>query len=76
MAFRLRREESTVNVNARFAKLSSDDLETVAEASLMNAGAAMDRWRRSGAAIDLDEAVTQSDQAHQALVTIHHRLFV
>ena len=55
--------------------MSSDDLESVSEQSLMTSGAALDRFRHSGSAIDLDEATMNADQAHQALVALMVRMF-
>ena len=65
----------TVSVNARFDRMSSADLDTVSESSLMAAGMALDRFRWHGSALDLDEAITNTDQALQALRALQARTF-
>lgn len=55
--------------------MTSDDLETVSEQSLMNAGRALDNFRHSGSAVDLDIAMRLAEQAQQALATMMARLF-
>lgn len=75
MLRRRSRHTEPVNVNARFARMSSEDLESVSEHSLMNGGAALDRFRHSRSAIDLDEAMVNADQAHQAMAALMVRMF-
>ena len=70
---RLRRvQEPTVNVNARFARMSSDALGALAEHSLMNAGEALSRMSQSP--LYLDEAIVQTNQALQALRVLQDRV--
>ena len=53
--------------------MSSDDLDSIAETSLMLAGAALDRFRSRRHQVDLAEARLQADQGCQALLILQRR---
>jgi hypothetical protein len=71
------KDPQPVSVSDRFLRMSSEDLEVIAEQSLMAAQESMTRMRMkaSDAPFYLDRARINAQQAAEALEALHKRIF-
>ena len=74
----LRRRSQTpqpdgVSVNARFSRMSSNDLHDLAETSMMMAGHYLYSWRAENNRSGVDQALDQLAQAQEALRVLRDR---